>query len=475
MERTVSKALKAKAGIAPVLIGVWAASIALAPTLLAKGCLAGIPLFAGMLWWIINRPSRWVVCFLISSILLPPLPVSGLGNAGPHISLLFPLIGGFVGLMAARQWGKFPQPAIALLLFTVVLFASTASAAYYSGAAIAWATVARVGLFATSTYVFAFTASWASNAEWTARFVPWLFRAAIAAAAFACLDFYYQFPAPGGYGEQFVWLDNGDIVRRAQGLFYESSTLGNFCVFFLVMILAMLATEKDRRSLSRLELIVGGIILALATALCYSRGSLVSLAVAILAFMWLRGFRARLLLPALFTLPVVLVLLYLFVPSFGQNYWMRIERSFLYLNSSPDKVLSGRVSSWEVIAQFLTQHPWQNILGVGYKTLPYTTHLGEPVIADNTYLELLVEIGVVGLCVFLWMNFTLLRAGLRAARSVDSRARFFGTWFFCFWLGELVQMFSGDLITYWRVLPVYLWVLAAAMLHDRRRSLEAPG
>ena len=41
---------------------------------------------------------------------------------------------------------------------------------------------------------------------------------------FACLDFYFQFPAPARFAEQFVWLPGG-VYRRAQGLFYEASTL----------------------------------------------------------------------------------------------------------------------------------------------------------------------------------------------------------------------------------------------------------
>ena len=38
------------------------------------------------------------------------------------------------------------------------------------------------------------------------------------------------------------------MYRRAQGVFYEASTLGNFCVFFLVMIV-----------LSGVGLMVGGV------------------------------------------------------------------------------------------------------------------------------------------------------------------------------------------------------------------------
>jgi hypothetical protein len=32
----------------------------------------------------------------------------------------------------------------------------------------------------------------------------------------------------------------------------------------------------------------------------------------------------------------------------------------------------------------------------------------------------------------------------------------------CFWSGQVVQMLSADLLTYWRILPVYLFVLALA-------------
>ena len=37
-----------------------------------------------------------------------------------------------------------------------------------------------------------------------------------------------------------------------------------------------------------------------------------------------------------------------------------------------------------------------------------------------------------------------------------------GVWVGSFWIGQMAQMMSGDLFTYWRVLPVYLWALAMA-------------
>ena len=79
------------------------------------------------------------------------------------------------------------------------------------------------------------------------------------------------------------------------------------------------------------------------------------------------------------------------------------------------------------------------------------------------YLSLLVETGIVGLAALLWLNTTILRTSLQASRDADSVRSLCGTWILCFWSGEIVQMLSGDLLTYWRVLPVYFFVLAVAV------------
>ena len=110
--------------------------------------------------------------------------------------------------------------------------------------------------------------------------------------------------------------------------------------------------------------------------------------------------------------------------------------------------------------------PWQTVFAVGYKTLPYSTVAGQLTIVDNTYLDLLVETGALGLFTFLALTYQILKFSRRAAKSRNRRTAFYGSWIFCFWIGEIVQMFSGDLITYWRVLPVYFAVLALALRGD---------
>jgi O-antigen ligase len=86
------------------------------------------------------------------------------------------------------------------------------------------------------------------------------------------------------------------------------------------------------------------------------------------------------------------------------------------------------------------------------------------------YLSLLAETGIVGLGAMVWLSVQILRSARRAAESADPRRRFFGSWILAFWAGQMVQMFTGDLLTYWRVLPLYFWVLAVAVRDEHSLS-----
>jgi hypothetical protein len=447
------------------LAGGWAAAVAVVPGLGAKAVLAAPAALVPFAWWTLGRPARWLAAFLGAALLLPPLPIA-VGDSGPHPSLLLAAWGLFCGLIWLRDW-RFAWSGVnaALLALAAVLTASTAVAAMNSGAEIAAGSLVRVALFAIPVYVFLYTANGPSTGFDPFRATRWLYGAAVAAALFACVDFYYQFPAPAGYGPQFVWLDSG-VYRRAQGLFYEASTLGNFCAFFLVMIAVSLSRPRADAPVSRKAMAAGGTAFFAALVLSFSRGSLVNVMVALAVLTWLNRRRLRLLrrAPALAAcLVAVAMLTWKIFPAFIQMYWLRLEASAQYLFSSTEGVLSGRVASWRILVDWIAAHPWQLLFGVGYKTLPYSGYLGTTVIADNMYLSLLVETGIGGLAALIWLNVAILRAARREAQSPDARRSFFGAWMLCFWSGQVVQMASGDLLTYWRVLPVYFWVLALAV------------
>jgi O-antigen ligase len=211
--------------------------------------------------------------------------------------------------------------------------------------------------------------------------------------------------------------------------------------------------------------LAGGAVFFAALVLSYSRASLLNVVVSLAVLAWWNRGRLR---PARVAALVASVAAAAWVtwkvfPAFAEIYWMRLSGSTVYFFSATEGILSGRVASWRTLVDWISTHPWQTLIGIGYKTLPYSDYLGGPVVADNMYLSLLVETGIAGLAALLWLNIAILRASARASRAADPRTSFYGTWMLCFWVGQMVQMFSGDLLTYWRVLPLYFWILALAV------------
>jgi O-antigen ligase len=433
----------------PVVAVAWSAPLVAIPALV----------------WILQGSSRWLWCFFFAALLLPPLPFA-LGNSGPHLAVALAGLGLGCGVVRLGQWRlKRSLLAFAMEVFFLLLLAGSALAVFYSGLGVAAGSLARVLLFGIPVYVF-FYSGYGPLAPRENNFagVRRLYAFGVLSAAFACIDFYYQFPAPAGYGAQFIWLDSG-IYRRAQGLFYEASTLGNVCAFFLVMIAVTLLRGPSGRPVRKWALYFGAPVFFAALVLSYSRGSLLNLFAALAVLLYME--RARIRIGRLFAVAAICLAAgalaaWQFFPEVAWGFWQRLVRS-QFLFTQTGSVLSGRVAAWQTIAAFLAAHPWHAILGIGYKTLPYSALVGPAIVADNMYLSLLVETGIVGLAAFFLLNFAILRSAFRAARSEDSRSSFFGVWIFSFWIGQLFQMLSGDLFTYWRVLPLYFWVLAMAV------------
>ena len=456
-----------------VAIGVYAALVSAAPSPAAGALLAAPLALAAVVWWTLAKPYRWTGAFIAAAILLPPLPVQ-LGNSGPHPSLVFAALGVLAGVFYIRDWHIIAGPLErALICLFLILLASSGLAAFYSGPDLAAQTVARVLLFGIGVYLYFYAAYVRSGAAPPP--VQPLFWAAVASAAIACVDFYYQLPAPAGFGPQFVWLDTGAYYRRAQGIFYEASTLGNFCACFLIMIAVAFTRARKDAFVPRPALLAGGVLFSAALLFSYSRSSILNLLVALATLVWID--RARIRWQRAIPLLAISVAAgaaasYYFLPRLVETAWMRLSGSVLYFSDYGEAIFSGRFESWRLLMQFLSAHPWHVIFGIGYKTLPYSDYIGQTVIGDNMYLSMLVETGVVGLAALIWLNLAILRTAWRAAKNASPTASFLGTWMFCFWTGQLFQMFSADLLTYWRVLPVYFLVLACAVREGRRTSAQ---
>ena len=445
-------------------LGLYAAAVALTPGWGSKAALCAPLVAFPLAWWILRSPNAWLAWFFFLALLAPPLPIQ-LGDSGPHVALLIAGAGLFVGVLRLSEW-RFSVDACTVSLLTLwgIVTASVSMAAIYSGPVIAAASLARVCLLGISVYLFLYVrhGPGALSRDEAFRAIRWLFLAAVLSALFACVDFYFQFPAPAGFAQQFIWLESG-VFRRAQGVFYEASTLGNLCTFFLEMIAVALFRPRGELPISRVGMFAGAVALAGALVLSYSRGSLVNLAVALVALVWMH--RERIRWKRVFggiaiCGPGAAALVWYAFPVFTNVYWQRVAVAFAYFGEAPNQVMSGRLESWQTLWSFIASAPWKLMAGIGYKTLPYSDVIGAKTVGDNTYLSLLVETGIVGLAAVIALNIVILRTAWRASRVSDPLRSFCGTWMFCFWAGQAVQMFSADLLTYWRVLPVYFFVLA---------------
>jgi O-antigen ligase len=451
--------LGASIGVAAILLRdpVWVVAAAVA-------CL--LPLA----WFAFSIPRAWLIPFFAALILLPPLP-SDAGSSGLHASVVVAAVGLLAGLARAGAWRlRLTLLNAALIAFSMALTLSLAFALLYSGASAAASSAARVILFVLAVYVY-FSASQGPDrgslphALFTTRI---LFAIALLAALFGCVDFVFQLPAPAGFSAQFVWLESG-VYRRAQGLFYEASTLGNFCAFFLTMSMVCLAQPRGKRVLPRWVAAAGVILFAGTLLISFSRAAVIAAGIgcATLALVERRSWANRRAVLGVGVLALAAMALFsILLPEFAAGYVARLASNGADLFTAPDRTFSGRLETWRTLGGFIANRPWQTALGIGYKTLPNTTYLGKPLIADNMYLSALIETGVFGLSALLLLNAVILRTSWRALRA----GSFFGKWMFCFWMGQIVQMFSADILTYWRVLPIYFWVLAQVV--KARSELE---
>jgi O-antigen ligase len=463
-----------------MLLGATAALLALFADWRLAASVIALPLLIAGVWWILGTPQRWWISFAVATLLLPPVPLDW-GNTGPHFAVLIAGLGVWAGLLRLSEW-RIPRPGDSLsataVLFLAVLLISVPLALLYAGSAAAAGSLIRVLLLGISVYtLFAFAYGPFSPGADSLALVRRLYYLGAGAAFIACVDFYYQFPPPAGFSEQYVWLPDV-IVRRAQGFFYDAGMLGNLCAFFLVMLaLAVLRPALRPRLLSRKALLAGCALFPAALLLSFSRSSLLNLSaslgvVAIVHRAELRLYQRRIAL-TLAAMAAGLLLAALIFPGYTEIYALRIWHTVFRGFIDPQGLLSGRLQTWRELLDFLEAHPWRLFLGIGFKTLPYTGVAGRPLIADNMYLSILVETGIAGLLAMMLFSAAILSAGFRAMRSPSAAASFLGAWIFCFWIGQLFQMLSVDVLTYWRVLPLYFAVLGLAVRESTRTQTAA--
>jgi O-antigen ligase len=283
----------------------------------------------------------------------------------------------------------------------------------------------------------------------------------VVAAIYGIVDFYMPIPIPHPFADQYIFLD-GRMIRRAQGMLYEASSFGNLSAFFLSLTLAVLLSWwKGLSTAHKATLYLMAGIFTTALFLSYSRGSWANVLVTVTVFLVLqRKLRLELAAASIFVVAGFVLLVYQISPLVVLNFFNWRMGTLLEFWSDPNLATSGRWESWWRLISFFADHPWYLIFGIGYKTLPHTQLFGRPLIADNGFLSLTFEAGIIGLAAFLWLNQAVFSSTYRASLGGGSVRAVCAAFMFAFWCGEMVQMVTGDLFTYWRNMVVFFAALA---------------
>ena len=451
------------AGLIPLAAFIGWIACALAASLTFWIAVAGLLLYGALLWGSLREPVVFVFTFLTVLMILPPFYFRSTGDNPVYVSTLLVPIG--LALVAVRWQGLGCVDPVGrgILAFLLGIGLSLPYAFILSGDKIGSESLFRWLMLAQMALVYWIIRT-SCSAGACARILPWFIVAAVVSAGYGIFDFFWPVPIPHPAADQFIWLESA-ILRRAQGVFYESGNFANFCGFFLLATAGAALTGRERfLRMRRIYLIPSIVILALAALFAFSRSAWgsVLLGLFVLAVVSRKTRLGRALL-FLAVLGIPLLLIGLWAPEIWRYLVTVRVGDFSRILVDPDSVSSGRLSVWARVVSILLDNPRYLVLGIGYKTLPFTRLFHGEIITDNGYLSLLLETGILGLGGFLVLSRAVFGTFLPLARFGRGAAAFWAAVLFSFWCGECVQMLAVDAHTYWRNLIVFAALMACTL------------
>lgn len=427
---------------------------------------------------VFTRPLTWIYVWIGFALLLPPFPFEvGSVEVRLHLAVAIFVIAVVVGCLRVREWHVDDSGlAASCVAFLGVLLVSIPLVFLYSGSSIGFQSLLRWMLLCQGFVLMAWLAWGPLPRQWDpGKLLGWILLASLLSAAFAVVDFEQQWTPPVPFAPQYIYLPWG-AFRRAQGVFYESSSLGNLSAMMLLLILALGPGVRQQLKLRNVVIWSAIPLLGAALLLSFSRASLVALVVGILVLTSLRrGWRFKT-STAVWSLAIpscALALVMYLVPDIGSHYLDRMVSTVQDIFGDPTVTLSGRTEMWRILANFLWDNPQHLLLGIGYKSFPDTNYLGQRITVDNMYLSMLVEAGLPGLLGLFLLCAAFLKRSYRLSKAKHMVVAALGRFLFAFWCSEMVQLLSGDTLTYWRVTPVYLAILGFTLRWSRNIELEA--
>ncbi len=424
-----------------------------------------------LVFFVIWKPtlSAWHYLYIFSVLTFPPFYPERWGGSVPFfVSHVILLVGGIVFLSRYQsfQW----QPDLfteSLGRFLLALAFSLPFAFWLSGSSIGFASCLRFLLILQPFLIYLWLRGFllVTTEQAFTKFLRVILILGTFSAAYGIFDFYFPIPLSHPFADQYIYLLGGSF-RRAQGIFYEASCFGNLCAFFWSLCLVTMSPPIRRQlRLPTFVLVVMAGVFTVALFLSYSRGSWANGLVTLGVFLLLQPrFKLRLLLSAILISGAFLFLIYQWSPDLMTNLIERRLGPLLELWSNPNEASSGRWQTWKTMFVFFGDYPWLLLFGIGYKSVSASNLFGSSLIVDNAYLSLLFETGILGLTSLLWFFGVLFHGLFRASQTLSIVRRHYAAFLLAFWCGQMVQMLTGDILTYWRNLVLY-FAFAAWVLH----------
>src|SRR5215831_14592880 len=304
----------------------------------------------------IREPSIFVLVFLLVLVLFPPLYFASSGDKPIYMSFfLLPIAVAIILTRFPDIHFSWDPVAKGLMLFLMGTAFSLPFAWWLSGSAVAKESLSRWLLLSQAALVYYLIRGCARpEATRTEQgMFRILFLGAVLTAVYGVIDFVWpislsQHPP----AEQYIWL-NSTVLRRAQGVFYESSNFANLCGFFLVAATTSFLSRRERylgvhRSLLGLFMSV----LSLAILLTFSRSTWISVMIAVLTSVLVSPFvRIRRGVLVFLALSIPLIMLW----SYSAELWnylvsARVGR-LIDIFSDPNVATSGRFDTWIRVSQ----------------------------------------------------------------------------------------------------------------------------
>lgn len=250
-------------------------------------------------------------------------------------------------------------------------------------------------------------------------------------------------------------------LRDEGGMGYAGvNGLAAFEAGFTALLMALSALEPKRLLKYAYLALAGFSLMCLMYSL--SRGGYVAL---LLGFLFLGLVKQRKLLIVLAVFAFTWTSL---VPVAVQE---RVMMTYDKNNGTLDHSAATRVNLWEEALHVFDSNP---LLGVGFYTYAYSQHLNNYKDSHNLYVKFLVETGVVGLMMFLWLLAKTFGAGYGLFQSspnpfLASLGLGLAVWVVC----AAAANFFGDRWTYLQV-NGYMWVLGGLVARALLIEENAP-